>query len=254
MFRLVDTHAHLEELTDLEPALQSARAAGVVAIVAVGSDAASNKAVLDIARAYPGFIYPALGLHPWNLKKATLDSDLASIEENIGEAVAVGEVGLDYHKKVRELADKGFQQHAFREVIRIAARHNKPVLIHSRYGWRDAFDLVTEQPVKAVFHWYTGTSSVLERIVAGGYYLSATPAVTYHEEHRRAVKAIPLNRLLLETDTPVMYGRGSPTEFEARPADVARVLEVGASLRGLPAASMAEATTANAFSLFSIAQ
>ena len=106
--------------------------------------------------------------------------------------------------------------------------------------------------IRIVFHWYTGTSSVLRDIISHGYYISVTPAVEYHEEHRRAVKEAPLDRLLLETDSPVTYGRGSDHEFTASPADVRRSLKVTAELKGLDEEEIAAATTANAERLFII--
>ena len=130
-------------------------------------------------------------------------------------------------------------------------RHDRPALVHSRYAWRDALSLVEEAgATKAVFHWYTGTSSVLREIIERGYYISATPAVEYHEEHRRAVKETPLDRLLLETDCPVVYGRGGAGEFRSQPADVARSLKGAALLKGMPEEELARNTTDNAVRLF----
>ena len=106
--------------------------------------------------------------------------------------------------------------------------------------------------ITLVYHWYTGTSSVLRDIVNQGYFLSVTPAVEYHEEHRRAIKEIPGERLLLETDSPVVYRRGSEFEYEARPADVVRSLRGAAVLKGISEAQLAELTTANALRLFSL--
>ena len=253
MYRLIDTHAHLEEIENLEPVLTEARQAGLVAIVAVGSDCESNQKVLQLAEDYKDFVYPALGWHPWNIKESQIDTNLEFIETHIDKAVAVGEVGLDYHKKVRARADKGLQKRVLRELLKIAKTHKKPALIHSRYAWRDALDLVEEaQLERAVFHWYTGTSSVLRDIVSQGYYISATPAVEYHEEHRRAVKEIPLDRMLLETDSPVVYRRGSEFEYESRPADVIRSLRGAAELKGVSEAQVADATTANALRFFGL--
>jgi TatD DNase family protein len=111
--------------------------------------------------------------------------------------------------------------------------------------------LVAESQLEtAVFHWYTGTSSVLRDIVSQGYFISATPAVEYHEEHRRAIKEIPLEKLLLETDSPVVYRRGSEFECESRPADVKRVLRGVAELKGVSEAEIAEITTGNALKFF----
>jgi TatD DNase family protein len=253
MNNIIDTHAHLDEMENLEQTVAQAKAAGLEAIVAVGQDIKSNTRTLEIAAQFPGFVYPALGLHPWNIREAEVDANLDFIRVNIGKAVAVGEVGLDYHKRVREGAEKDLQKRVLRELLEIASKNKKPVCIHSRYAWRDAFDLVREAGVeKAVFHWYTGTSSVLRDIIAGGYYISVTPAVSYHEEHRRAVKETPLEQLLLETDSPVTYARGREGEFIAAPADALRSLKGAAELKGLNEAELAEITTQNAKRLFGI--
>jgi TatD DNase family protein len=247
MLKLIDTHAHLDEIENLESVIKQAKDAGVVGIIAVGQDAASNAKTLEIAALYPGFIYPALGYHPWNIKEAEIDVNLEFIKANIVKAVGIGEVGLDYHKRVRAVADKDLQQKVLRELLQIAREYDKPALIHSRYAWRDAFDLVQEAGLaKAVFHWYTGTSSVLRDIIDSGYYISVTPAVQYHEEHRRAVKETPLTQLLLETDSPVTYARGREGEFKAAPADVVRSLKGAAEIKGLSEEEVAEATTENA--------
>jgi TatD DNase family protein len=252
-FRLIDTHAHLEEIEDLEQVLARAKEAGLVAIIAVGSDIASNVKTLEIAGRYPGFVYQALGWHPWDIIESEIDASLEFIRANIDNAVAVGEVGLDYHKRVRAVADKDLQKRALRELLKIAGDHDKPALIHSRYAWRDAYDMVREAGLeKAVFHWYTGTSGVLRDIIASGYYISVTPAVEYHEEHRRAVKEVPLERLLLETDSPVTYQRGRENEYKASPADVVRSLKGAAGLKGLSEAEIAETTTENAKRLFGV--
>jgi TatD DNase family protein len=253
MYPLVDTHAHLDEIDDLDRVISEARSAGVVAIVAVGADYESNNKVLEIAQAHQDFVYPALGLHPGNLKPAEIERTLEFIEAHIDKAVAIGEIGLDYHKRIKAVAGKDIQQSVLRQLLALSQRYDKPVSIHSRYAWRDSLDLVQESQVeKAVFHWFTGPSSVLRDIVNQGYFISATPAVEYHEEHRRAVREIPLARLLLETDSPVVYGRGRESEFEARPAAVLRALKGAAGLRDASEKQIAKATTENALKLFNL--
>jgi TatD DNase family protein len=253
MYEIIDTHAHLEEMEDLETVITGAKNAGLTAIIAVGSDIKSNERTLEIAAQYPGFVYAALGWHPWYIKEADIEATLGFIRENIDKAVAVGEVGLDYHKRVKALADKDLQKRALAGLLEIAKEHDKPALIHSRYAWRDAFDMVKGAGItKAVFHWYTGTSSVLRDIIDSGYYISVTPAIEYHEEHRRAVKETPLEQLLLETDCPVTYARGREGEFKASPADAARSLRGAAALKGLSEGEVASATTENAKRLFGI--
>jgi len=251
MHQLVDTHAHLEEIAGLEEAIVKARAADIIAIITVGSDYESNQKVLELAQTHEGFIYPALGWHPCRLEISAIDHNLAFIEANIDKAVALGEVGLDYHKRVRAIAAKDLQKSVLKELLKIAKTHEKPAIIHSRYAWRDALTIVEEAQIeKAVFHWYTGPLSILRDIVSQGHYISATPAVEYHEEHRRAIKEIPLERLLLETDSPVVYRRGSELEYEARPDDILRGLSGAAELHHLSKFQVAEATTNNALKYF----
>lgn len=253
MHRIIDTHAHLDEIENLEEALKQAKEVGVAGIIAVGSDIASNVKTLEIAKKYPGFVYAALGWHPWYIKETDKEASLEFIRANMDKAVGIGEVGLDYHKRVRAVADKDLQKRALRELLKIAEEYDKPALIHSRYAWRDAYDMVRGAGLnKAVFHWYTGTSSVLRDIIDSGYYVSVTPAVEYHEEHRRAIKETPLGQLLLETDSPVVYARGREGEFKSSPADAARSLRGAAELRGLNEGDIAAKTTENARRLFGI--
>jgi len=254
VYKLIDTHAHLDELENLDSVLEEAKKAGVIAIVAVGSNHQSNIKTLEISQKHPSFVYPALGLHPWelgNLGAFEIDDNLRFIEQNIASAVAVGEVGLDYDKRVLKVASKELQKEVLARLLNIARQHAKPAVIHSRYAWKDALHLIQDADMeKAVFHWFTGFSSVLAGIIDGGYFISATPATEYHEEHRRAVKEAPLPRLLLETDCPVTYGRAA--RYESRPADVLRGLKAVSQLKGIAEATIAEQTTRNAINFFSL--
>jgi len=248
IYPLVDSHAHLEELEDLDSAIQRAKQSGVIAIVAVGSDYQSNTQVLEIAEKYKSFVYPALGFHPWNLEISSLDCNLQFIETNVEKIVAIGEVGLDYHKELIKLSSKDLQKEVFGSILALAKRYNKPAIIHSRYAWRDSFTLVKEAKVeRAIFHWYTGPLNVLKDVLSQGYFVSATLAVEYHEEHRRAIKEAELPNLLLETDSPVIY-RG----HHAEPVDVIRALISVAELKGLLPSMVADKTTENAMRLYGI--
>jgi TatD DNase family protein len=252
--RLVDTHAHLDELQNIDSILEAARAAGVIAIVAVGSNHQSNIETLEISQRHSDLVHPALGLHPWklaNLGPSEIDGNLRFIEQNIASVVAVGEIGLDYDKRVLKVASKGLQQEVLGRLLDIAREHAKPAIIHSRYAWKDALSLVQNTGMgRAVFHWFTGFSSVLRDIIGGGYLVSATPASEYHEEHRRAVREAPLERLVLETDCPVTYGREE--RYESQPADVLRGLKAVCQLKGVEEATVAEQTTRNAVEFFSL--
>jgi TatD DNase family protein len=254
VYKLIDTHAHLDELKNLDLMLEEAKKAGVIAIVAVGSNRQSNIKTLEISQKHRRFVYPALGLHPWelgNLGTVEINDNLRFIEQNIASAVAVGEIGLDYDKRVLKVASKEMQKEVLGQLLDIARKYAKPAIIHSRYAWKDALHLIQDVGIdKAVFHWFTGFSSVLRGIIDGGYFVSATPATEYHEEHRRAVKEAPLQRLFLETDCPVTYGREA--RYESQPADVLRGLEAVSQLKGIAEATIAEQTTRNAINFFSL--
>lgn len=254
LYRLIDTHAHLDEVGNLDSVLKEAKENGVIAIVAVGSDYQSNVKTLEISQKYCSFVYSALGLHPWQLAKlgpSQLNDNLQFIERNIVTAVAVGEIGLDYDKRVVKAASKELQKDVLKHLLDLAKKYDKPAIIHSRYAWKDSFSLAARAGVdKVVFHWFTGFSSVLKDIIASGYFISATPAAEYHEEHRRAVKEVPLSSLLLETDCPVTYGR--EVKYESKPADVVRSLKAVAQLKGADEGILAEQTTGNAIDFFAL--
>jgi len=254
VYRLIDTHAHLDELENLDVVLEEAKRGGVIAIVAVGSDYQSNVKILEISQRYCSFVYPALGLHPWhlaNLELSQIDANLQFIEHNIATVVAVGEIGLDYDKRVLKAVSKDLQKDVLMRLLNLASGYQKPAIIHSRYAWKDAFQLVRDAGIdKAVFHWFTGFSSVLRDIVGADYFISATPAAEYHEEHRRAIKGTPPGRLFLETDCPVTYGR--EVRYQSGPADVVRSLKAAAQLKGVDEAAIAEQTTRNAITFFSL--
>jgi TatD DNase family protein len=254
VYMLIDTHAHLDELKNLDLALGEAKKAGIIAIVAVGSNYQSNIKTLEISQKHSRFVYPALGLHPWelgNLGTFEIDDNLLFIEQNISSAVAVGEIGLDYDKRVVKAATKELQKEVLGRLLHIAKKYAKPAIIHSRYAWKDALHLIQDAGMdKAVFHWFTGFSSVLRGIIDSGYFISATPAAEYHDEHRRAVKETPLPRLFLETGCPVTYGRAA--RYESQPADIVRSLGAVSQLKGIAEATIAEQTTRNAVSFFSL--
>jgi TatD DNase family protein len=242
---LVDVHTHLDELDDLSDALQEAKTAGIKGIIGVGVNVDSNKKILEIAEENHGYVYPALGYHPWQMREDEVEENLSFIREHIDKYIALGEIGLDYKIKVK----KDLQWKVFGELLDIALEHDKPIIVHCRFSYRKALEMVVGKGIKrAVFHWYSGPLDLLEEILNNGYFISATPALTYSPPHQEAIKRAPLERILLETDSPVSY-QGK----EARPKDVRISLREVARLKGVDLKVVAEQTTANASLLFQIA-
>ena len=250
MVRLVDVHSHLEDISDLDSAVSRAVNAGVVAIITAGSDYNSCKSALRISKKQSrGLkIVPTLGIHPWSLNKEEIEPALSLIESRIGEAVGIGEVGLDYwYREVRKDPEKRkLQQDLFRSFLDMAKRYDKPIIIHSRGAWKECVEMTIEAEVRnAVFHWFTGPDDTLEKLLEHGYFVSATPAAEYSKEHRRVIEKTPLENLLLETDSPVKY-RG----IEAEPAHVVKSLSAVAKLKKIAENRIAEETTENASRVF----
>lgn len=243
-YSLIDTHVHIDELTDLEGAIRRAQSAGVKAIIGVGSDFVSNQTVLQIAQDFPGYLFPALGFHPRQIEAGKLEATLDALDREVGRCVALGEVGLD--SKVE--TDKTLQIPAFQRILELAASRNRPVIVHARGAWEEALSMVGEAGLEmAVFHWYRGSMSVLTRIIEKGYSISATPALAYSSRHRRAIRRMPIEGLLLETDASQAC-RGVASE----PKDVLTSVFMVADLKGMEPEEVARKTTQNALELFGL--
>jgi len=233
---VIDTHAHLEEVEDLEDALDRAWQAGLEAVVAVAMDRAAGRFALDLAARQPR-VWPAVGLHPWQVRAETWEAEVAFVAEHLHRACALGEVGLDYKRKV----PKDLQRAALAAQLELAARAGRTALVHCRYSERRVLDMLAQAGVHAVFHWFAGEPALLERLLAEGHYISATPSVATSPPHRAAVAACPLERLVLETDAPVPHGGRYTT-----PARVVETCRLVAALKGLTPQEVARRTTQNA--------
>ena len=241
---MIDAHAHLDEIADPAGVVERARAAGVAQILAVGMDLASNRRTLALAEDYSGVVLPAIGYHPWNLDASDITATLAHIDEHLDHCVAVGEVGLDYKIKVK----KSMQWDVFAQLLRLARRHRKPVIVHSRFSHQRCHRMVLQEGIdKAVFHWFSGTTETLDHIIADGHYVSCTPALAASPSHRKAIRHAPLERILVETDCPVAYqGRAS------EPADLVETIRQLSLLKALSEEEVARVTTATARRVFDL--
>jgi len=241
---LIDAHAHLEAVEPVDEAVRKAAAAGVGKIVAVGMDLNSNAKTLKIAARFPEAVLPAVGYHPWRIRAEDAEQCIQFIEDHLAGCVALGEVGLDYKVKVK----KPLQRDIFARVLTLARDRNKPVIVHSRFSYERSFQMVSSAGIeRAVFHWYSGPVEVLEQILRQGYYISATPALAYSRFHRAAVKEAPLERILIETDSPVAY-QGK----KATPANLVDTLKSLSLLKVRPMEEIAAATTNNAKRFFGL--
>ena len=260
MNKIIDSHAHLEDIAAIKEALSRAKEAGVIAVITAGVNHESNKKVLEISREYGSSkdlstVFPSLGIHPGDVIGLELNSAFKFIEENIKNAVAVGEIGLDFwYKEARKNEEvQKLQEKVYLKLLDCAKRENKPAVIHSRGAWKECFQKAAESGIKkAVFHWYSGPEDVLEGILKAGYFISATPSLEYSPEHQKAVKKAPLERLLLETDSPVVF-KPESGKYRSEPKDAVRTLKAVAKIKNVTEAEVAEKTTDNTIKLFGLA-
>ena len=252
---IIDTHAHIDQLEDLSGALARADEAGVSDIVAVSVDLDSMKKVLAIAGQYQKpEIHPALGVHPGKVQPEGQQTTFDFMRAHIKEACAIGETGLDYwYKWVRkDLVERQKQKDSFSFHLGLAREFDLPIVIHSRGAWRDCLSMAKACGVRrALFHWYSGPVDVLDQILEAGFYVSTGPSVAYSPESRRAMAHAPLERVLIETDSPVHYKDGE-TSFMAEPKDVIRAWKSLAELKNLDEQKTLAAVNANAKEFFNI--
>ena len=255
MAELIDSHCHLDQLDNVEQVLKNAQAAGVWGIICVGTDLDSNRKNLELKRRFSEpKLFPALGIHPTEIETDKIASAMEFIRANIKEAVAIGEIGLDFwHKGVKKNPQqKTEQEEVFGCQLALARESNLPVSIHSRGAWQRCLKMLKEFGIKkAGFHWYSGPTDVLKEILDAGFFISVTPALSYSPQHQAALKAAPIERLFLETDSPVFFG-DKGTGFSAEPRDVFKTLELVAKFKNMAEERIAEITTASARKFFNI--
>lgn len=250
--RIIDTHAHLSDLDDVEGVVRRAQEAGVDAIVAVGANLETSRNTLELAVSHQGRVYPAIGVHPTEWGDDHIPTTLEYIQERIDDCIAVGEIGLDYWhrdaRKHREIRER--QRQIYVEQLKISNEHRKPASVHGRGSWQDALDLAVKHgPDRVAFHWYSGPTDTLNDLIDNGYYVSATPAAEYSRDHRAALEEAPLERILVETDSPVfMRNRNRNSE----PADLSITVKALAKIKGATEEEVARVTTVNAEKFFKI--
>ncbi len=254
---LIDTHAHLDHLENLGQALKDAVESGVEAIVAVSMDLESCRKNLVIKKNTDRpKIFLAMGIHPEKASRADLGPCLDFIRQHAGELAAVGEIGLDFwYKWVRkDEARKSEQRNVFRAFLEVAKELNLPAVIHSRGVWRECLETAQSVGVrKAVFHWYSGPVDVLNEIIKAGYFVSTSPSVAYSPQSREAIASAPIERTLIETDSPVHYhGLEASEGFHAEPKDVLRTLKAYCELKGMEEERAAAILNRNAREVFGI--
>ena len=287
---MIDTHCHIDEEAfepDREEVIARQQQSGVQAMIVPGVNVASINSVMELCHAHPGYCYPALGLHPEDVK-ADWREQLATVEAAIrahrDELVAIGEIGLDYYW---DKTYKEEQKEVLRRQLLLARELNLPVILHNREATEDILSIVntiandqspmtndqspitndqspiTNHQLKGVFHCYSGSKETAEIILKMGFYLGIGGVLTFKnsklsetlkELNQSSITnhQLPItNRLLLETDAPYM----APTPHRGERNEsrfMALVAERLAQVLNVSVDEIIEATSANARQLFGI--
>ncbi len=205
---LFDTHAHYDSRkfdADRDEVLSALPGQGVKLVVNPGCDLASSATAVELANRYP-FLYAAVGVHPEDCGGWT-DGDVDELRKLAArpKVVAIGEIGLDYYWP--ENPPRELQRRGFRAQMALARELDLPVIVHDREAHGDSMDIIREFPeVRGVFHCFSGSAEMAGELVKLGWMISFTGVLTYKNARKavEAAQAIPMERLMIETDSPYM--------------------------------------------------
>ena len=260
-FPVADAHAHIEIVTNDAPdsdavrkVLDEAKSVGVDRVVQVGYSAEQSEWCAALADLYPGRVLAAVALHPNEAPVVEdLAADMAIIERlaHLPRVRAIGETGLDYFRTPPEL--RGVQQDSFKWHIELAKKTNKALVIHDRDSHDDVLSVLLEvgAPEKTVFHCFSGGVEMAKTCIQRGYILSFAGTMTFKNAPalREAVKLVPHDQLLVETDSPFL----APTPhrgMQNTPAQIPTIVRAMAAERGEDLTQLCEALSKNTERVF----
>ena len=249
---LFDTHAHLDDSAfdaDRAALLAALPGAGLSFVMNPGCSLASSRAAVALAEQYP-YVYAAVGSHP-DAADEVNDETIQAYRALAAhpKVLAIGEIGLDYHY---EDIPRAIQQQAFRAQLALAAELDLPVIVHDREAHADCLAIIGAFPqVTGVFHCFSGSAEMAKELVSRGWYIGFTGVLTFKNARRavEAAAAIPLERIVLETDCPYM----SPEPHRGRrndPRNLPYMAQKLAEIKGIPPDQAAAQTLANGKRLY----
>ena len=254
---LIDTHCHLylegdKQYSDsAEAVVNRAKTAGVKQLILIGTDEFDNRQNIEFAQNTDG-IYCAVGFHPSELDQNYIDLvEKTRILLANKKVVAIGEVGLDTSYG----GDLKNQVQFLEEMIKLTIEFEKPLILHIRNVWNEAYELLSQHKgkINAVFHCFTANWTMAQKLLDGGWMLSFTNIISYpkNDQLREVVKNTPIEKIMVETDAPFLppqNRRGTICE----PADVVSVAQEIAKIKGILVENVAEITTKNAIDFFNL--
>ena len=247
----IDTHCHLtfsEYDSDRAMVMGNAKKAGVKKFICPGVDLFSSQQAVELAEKNPGSIFPAIGFHPYEAQHNPPINELP-----IDRAVAVGEIGLDYHQYKGEDAagKKQNQKIVFEEQLRLAKDHHLPAIMHVRDAFEDFFTIYNSIPVRGVIHCFSGGLQEIRFAQERNLYIGLDGNITYSKQLQAVIPDVPLSMIILETDAPYL----SPVPHRGKrnePKYIPLIAQQIALLKKIDVALVEQQTTENAERLFNL--
>ena len=251
---LFDTHAHYDDDAfdpDRELLLETLPERGVSLLVNPGCDVESSRKAVSYAKAYP-HVYAAVGIHPENCGDFTAgDIEVLRQLAQQPKVVAIGEIGLDYYWDTEH---KALQKEMFERQLSLAIERKLPVIVHDREAHGDCLEIVMNYPeARGVFHCFSGSAEMAKELIRRGWYLGFDGPVTYKSNKKAAevLAVTPLDRILVETDSPYM----APEPFRGERCDstmLVRMAEKLGQIKGIDSQEIADRTCENACAVYGI--
>ncbi|MFA7309116.1 MAG: TatD family hydrolase [Patescibacteria group bacterium] len=261
---MIDTHAHIQEKeykADQDQVISRAQLSGVEQVFCIGSTMSNSYDAVALAKRYPDFVLPSVGLHPHDMDegdtKKTTPQLLKELEVLLVEndnIVAIGECGLDFNVREGQELPRSIQdqKELFVGQINLAKKYQLPIFFHVNKAYDEVLDILLEEDlgdIPGIFHFYTGGKKRIQKILnSGNLYFGVGGAVTYDQGIMEVVKELPLDRIVLETDCPYLAPvphRGERNE----PAWISFVVDKIADLKQVPVNEVIYQTTINAKSI-----
>lgn len=251
---IFDSHSHYDDAAfdcDRDELISSMLSTNISGMIHAATDEVSCRYGIEYSKRFENY-YTSIGFHPENLAKLPENciDILTSLLSESDKIVAVGEIGLDYHY---EGYDKPLQLKVFEEQIKFALTHELPVIVHSRDATADTMEILRRLRPKGVLHCFSGSYETACEVISLGMYIGFTGALTFKNAKKavRACEAVPIDKLLLETDCPYM----APDGFRGRRSDstmIYRTAQKVAEIKGISPQEVLDATAENAKRLFGI--
>jgi TatD DNase family protein len=246
---LVDAHAHLYGeafAQDMAEVLARAREAGVVAILGVSESLSDAREILELSRSQ-SIVKPCAGLHPEMADEGEMEDMANFIREHRDEIAAIGEVGLDYWV-AREDSAREIQRRVLAKQVGLSLELDLPLNVHSRSAGKHTIELLRQLGAqKVLLHAFDGRASSAALGLEAGYYFSMPPSLVRSPQKQKLVRHLPLERLLLESDSPVL---GPTVQDRNEPANLRVTCSEIARIKGVSEEEVARITTQNAQKLF----